>query len=49
MIYRILRKGEVRVNKKRIKFEYKFEAGDEVRILSVRVVEREEEAVSLYL
>ncbi len=32
MIYRILRKGEVRVNKKRVKPEYKLEAGDEVRI-----------------
>ena len=32
MIYRILRKGEVRVNKKRIKPEYKLEAGDEVVI-----------------
>lgn len=30
MIYRILRKGEVRVNKKRVKPEYKLEAGDEV-------------------
>ncbi|WP_252356202.1 S4 domain-containing protein, partial [Escherichia coli] len=29
MIYRILRKGEVRVNKKRIEPEYKLEAGDE--------------------
>ncbi len=29
MIYRILRKGEVRVNKKRIKPEYKLEAGDD--------------------
>ena len=28
MIYRILRKGEVRGNKKRIKPEYKLEAGD---------------------
>ncbi|XNM56791.1 S4 domain-containing protein [Escherichia coli] len=37
MIYRILRKGEVRVNKKRIKPEYKLEAGDEVRIPPVRV------------
>ncbi|KQN56665.1 23S rRNA pseudouridine(955/2504/2580) synthase RluC [Erwinia sp. E602] len=46
MIYRILRKGEVRVNKKRIKPEYKLEAGDEVRIPPVRVAEREEEAVS---
>ena len=46
MIYRILRKGEVRVNKKRIKPEYKLEAGDEVRIPPVRVAEREEENVS---
>lgn len=46
MIYRILRKGEVRVNKKRIKPEYKLEAGDEVRIPPVRVAEREEQAVS---
>jgi len=46
MIYRILRKGEVRVNKKRIKPEYKLEAGDEIRIPPVRVAEREEESVS---
>ncbi|MDU2734133.1 MAG: S4 domain-containing protein, partial [Mixta calida] len=46
MIYRILRKGEVRVNKKRIKPEYKLEAGDEVRIPPVRVAEREEAAIS---
>ena len=49
MIYRILRKCEVRVNKKRIKPEYKLEAGDEVRIPPVRVAEREEEAVSPHL
>ncbi len=49
MIYRILRKGEVRVNKKRIKPEYKLEAGDEVRIPPVRVAEKEEEAVSPHL
>ena len=46
MIYRILRKGEVRVNKKRIKPEYKLEAGDEVRIPPVRVAEREEQNLS---
>ncbi len=46
MIYRIVRKGEVRVNKKRIKPEYKLEVGDEVRIPPVRVAERDEEAVS---
>ncbi len=32
LIYRILRKGEVRVNKGRIKPEYKLQAGDIVRI-----------------
>lgn len=46
MIYRILRKGEVRVNKKRIKPEYKLLAGDEVRVPPVRVAEREEIQVS---
>ncbi|WP_392560344.1 23S rRNA pseudouridine(955/2504/2580) synthase RluC [Orbus mooreae] len=40
MIYRILRKGEVRVNKKRIKPEYKLNIGDEVRIPPVRVAEK---------
>ena len=42
MIYRIVRKGEVRVNKKRIKPEYKLQAGDIVRIPPVRVAERED-------
>lgn len=37
LIYRILRKGEVRVNKKRIKPEYKLIGGDVVRIPPVRV------------
>jgi len=37
MIYRIVRKGEVRVNKKRIKPEYKLKEGDIVRIPPVRV------------
>ncbi|AIR71581.1 23S rRNA pseudouridine(955/2504/2580) synthase RluC [Dickeya fangzhongdai] len=49
MIYRILRKGEVRVNKKRIKPEYKLLDGDEVRIPPVRQSEREEPAVSASL
>ena len=40
MIYRILRKGEVRVNKKRIKPEYKLAIGDEVRIPPIRVSEK---------
>ncbi|HGM9990890.1 TPA: 23S rRNA pseudouridine(955/2504/2580) synthase RluC [Proteus mirabilis] len=46
MIYRIIRKGEVRVNKGRIKPEYKLAAGDSIRIPSVRVAEKEEHAVS---
>ncbi|MGB5444187.1 MAG: pseudouridine synthase, partial [Psychromonas sp.] len=37
MIYRIVRKGEVRVNKKRIKPEYKLQTGDIVRIPPVHV------------
>jgi 23S rRNA pseudouridine955/2504/2580 synthase len=40
MIYRILRKGEVRVNKKRIKPEYKLNIGDEIRIPPVRMTEK---------
>ncbi|MFT7373977.1 MAG: 23S rRNA pseudouridine955/2504/2580 synthase, partial [Oleiphilaceae bacterium] len=32
LIYRIVRKGEVRVNKKRVKPEYKLQANDELRI-----------------
>ncbi|MDF2155965.1 23S rRNA pseudouridine(955/2504/2580) synthase RluC [Vibrio sp. CAU 1672] len=37
MIYRIVRKGEVRVNKKRIKAEYKLQAGDVVRVPPVTI------------
>lgn len=37
MIYRILRRGEVRVNKGRVSPSYKLQAGDEVRIPPVRV------------
>ncbi|WP_026375031.1 23S rRNA pseudouridine(955/2504/2580) synthase RluC [Aestuariibacter salexigens] len=36
-IYRILRKGEVRVNKKRIKPDYKIQAGDSIRVPPIRV------------
>ncbi|ACO77699.1 Pseudouridine synthase, RluC [Azotobacter vinelandii CA] len=42
MIYRILRKGEVRVNKGRIKPEYKLQAGDLVRVPPLRLAERDE-------
>ncbi|GAA5523645.1 ribosomal large subunit pseudouridine synthase C [Microbulbifer aestuariivivens] len=39
-IYRILRKGEVRVNKGRIKAEYKLQAGDVVRVPPIRTAEQ---------
>ncbi|BAP80417.1 ribosomal large subunit pseudouridine synthaseC [Pseudomonas sp. MT-1] len=42
LIYRILRKGEVRVNKGRIKPEYKLQAGDVVRVPPLRLSERDE-------
>ncbi|MCU7919537.1 MAG: 23S rRNA pseudouridine(955/2504/2580) synthase RluC [Candidatus Thiodiazotropha sp. (ex Epidulcina cf. delphinae)] len=40
-IYRILRKGEVRVNKGRVKAVYKLQAGDTIRIPPVRMEQRE--------
>lgn len=42
LIYRILRKGEVRVNKKRVKPEYKLQAGDLLRLPPIRVDEKKE-------
>ncbi len=39
-IYRILRKGEVRVNKKRVTAFYKLEAGDDIRIPPVFLAEK---------
>lgn len=42
-IYRIIRKGEVRVNKKREKPDYKLRAGDRVRIPPVRVAQGTEQ------
>lgn len=39
-IYRLLRKGEVRVNKGRIKPEYRLLAGDQLRLPPIRVAER---------
>lgn len=38
-IYRLLRKGEVRVNKKRVKADYRLGEGDDVRIPPVRIAE----------
>jgi len=40
MIYRLLRKGEIRVNKKRTKPEYKIAAQDIVRVAPIRVSEK---------
>jgi 23S rRNA pseudouridine955/2504/2580 synthase len=42
-IYRLVRKGEVRVNKGRVDIKYRLAAGDVVRIPPVRVAERSEE------
>ena len=39
-IYRILRSGEIRVNKKRIDQTYRLQLGDQVRIPPVRVAEK---------
>lgn len=40
-IYRILRKGEVRVNKKRVKAEYKLQCNDMIRVPPIRVAVRD--------
>jgi len=40
-VYRIIRKGEVRVNSSRIKPDYKLNEGDNIRIPPIRVAERE--------
>lgn len=49
LIYRIVRKGEVRVNKKRIKPEYKLVKGDVVRIPPVQVNHKDNELPSAKL
>ncbi len=41
-VYRLLRKGEVRVNKKRVDAEYRIAAGDEVRLPPVHIDHAEE-------
>lgn len=41
MIYRIVRKGEVRINKKRCKPDQRLAAGDEIRIPPVRVAAKQ--------
>lgn len=44
LIYRILRKGEVRVNKGRIKPDYRLQAGDQIRVPPLRLSEPDEPA-----
>ncbi len=46
-VYRLLRKGEVRVNKGRIKPDYRLQAGDQLRIPPVRVTNKEDQQNSL--
>jgi 23S rRNA pseudouridine955/2504/2580 synthase len=41
-VYRLLRKGEVRVNRKRVDAEYRIAAGDEVRLPPVHIDHSEE-------
>src|SRR5450759_1745873 len=41
-VYRLLRKGEVRVNRKRVDAQYRIQEGDEVRLPPVRVDSGEE-------
>src|SRR5271168_5639035 len=41
-VYRLLRKGEVRVNRKRVDAEYRIAAGDEVRLPPVHIDRTEE-------
>ena len=45
-VYRILRKGEVRVNKCRKKAHYRLQVGDLVRIPPVRVAKPTEPAIA---
>ncbi len=48
-IYRLIRKGEVRVNKKRIKPDYKLQIGDQIRIPPVRLNSQKTPALSKHL
>ncbi len=41
-VYRILRSGEVRVNKGRVKADYRLQLGDQVRVPPVRVAQRQQ-------
>lgn len=46
LIYRIIRKGEVRVNKGRIKPEYKLQTGDVIRVPPVHIPEKQQVPIS---
>lgn len=46
-LYRIIRKGEVRVNKKRVKPEYKLSLGDTLRIPPIHLEEKSNEAPTI--
>lgn len=48
-VYRIIRKGEVRVNKKRCKPDYKLQLGDQVRIPPIRIDSDETEETRIPL
>jgi len=41
MIYRLLRKGEIRVNKKRTKPDYKLQTDDVIRVAPIRIAEKD--------
>lgn len=45
--YKLLRKGEIRVNKKRIKPEYKLQVGDQLRIAPLTLVVQNDKNLSL--
>ena len=49
MIYKIVRKGEVRVNKKRVRPEYKLQIGDVVRIPPMFIEEKNNQLPSAKL
>jgi 23S rRNA pseudouridine955/2504/2580 synthase len=43
-VYRILRSGEVRVNKGRVQAEYRLKIGDRIRMPPIRIAERSSQA-----
>lgn len=45
-IYRLIREGEVRINKKRVKAETKLAIGDQIRVAPIRVQQNNDEGVA---